>query len=80
MKSLRYHPMFGLFSVVSVAFQLCGTVTGDQPVRSSVSYQLLLLAHEGVVLAEVPGAPEELAVRLALVDERLAARPSTIGW
>ena len=66
--------MLGRFSVVSVAFQLCGTVIGDQPVRSSVSYQLLLLADERVVLAEVPGAAEQLAVRLALSDERLAAR------
>ena len=34
----------------------------------------LLLADEGVVLAEVPGPPEQLAVYLALADEGLAAR------
>ena len=35
----------------------------------------LLLADEGVVLAEVPGAAEQLAVRLALADQRRAAGP-----
>ena len=35
----------------------------------------LLLADEGVVLAEVPRAAEQLAVRLALADQRRAAGP-----
>jgi len=37
--SLRYQPIEERLSVVSVAFQLCGTVIGVQPIRSSWSNQ-----------------------------------------
>ena len=73
--SLRYQPTDDLLSVVSWAFQLWGTPIAVQPTRSSCSYQRSASPWtRSVVLAEVPGAAQQQAPGLALVDERLAAR------
>ena len=63
------------FSVVS-----CGVPVVRDRDRSPAGEVVLLepalvLADEGVVLAEVPGAAEQLAVGLALADQRLAGGP-----
>ena len=88
--SLRYQPTDERFWVVSVAFQLNGTWIGVQPERSCWAAQPRGVAHERVVLAEVPLAAEQEAVGPALLDqdaprrglldyERRRRRPG-LGW